>query len=208
MAKRQLNDDRLRNMISQECAKIIAEDGIKDFAKAKRKAVSRLGISHRALLPSNSEIEQAIIEYQRLFMPNQHLHHLLKLRKAAIQAMQLLASFEPRLVGPVLHGTASLHSEINLHVFADTPEEVMFFLMERNIPFNSSQRRLRFNNNNYTEIPVLNFNAGEAVIDLAVFNERSERESPRSPIDGRSMRRADVSEIEDLLNQTLHDQTN
>jgi hypothetical protein len=53
---------------------------------------------------------------------------------------------------------------------------------------------------------VLNFNAGETVIDLAIFNERSEREFPRSPVDGRSMRRADLAEVQDLLNQTLADQ--
>jgi hypothetical protein len=120
--------------------------------------------------------------------------------------MQLLASFKPRLVGPVFHGTANLNSEINLHVFADTPEEVIFFLMERNIPFTSSQRRMRFNNNNYTEIPVLDFNAGETVIDLAIFDERSERESPRSPVDGRAMRRADLAEVQNLLTHTLQDQ--
>lgn len=200
MAKRSLYDDRMRNMISQECAKIIAEEGIKDFAKAKRKAVARLGISNRALLPSNSEIEKAIVEHQRIFMPGQQMH-LRELRETALEAMQLLTPFRPRLVGPVLNGTASLHSEINLHLFADTPEEIIFFLMERNIPFTSHQRRLRFNNNQYIEIPTLSFQAGEINIDLSIFDERTGRETPRSPIDGRSMRRADLAEVQDLIRQ-------
>jgi hypothetical protein len=199
MAKRQFYDERMRNVISQECAKIIVEEGIKDFARAKRKAITRLGISHRALLPSNNEIERAIVEHQRLFIPVQHAEHLRILRETAVKAMQLLAPFRPRLVGPVLNGTAGLHSEINLHLFADTSETVMFFLMEHQIPFETSQRRLRFNNNDYIEIPVLSFNAGETAIDLTIFNEHTERESPRSPIDGKAMRRATVAEVLDLM---------
>ena len=45
-------------------------------------------------------------------------------RSIALSAMEILSPFSPRLVGPVLHGTAAANSAINLHVFSDTPELV------------------------------------------------------------------------------------
>ena len=49
------------------------------------------------------------------------------------EAMRLLADFEPRLVGPVLTGTATAHNDIKLHLFADTPETVAVRLLDRGI---------------------------------------------------------------------------
>jgi hypothetical protein len=48
--------------------------------------------------------------------------------------MALFEEFEPRLVGSVLSGTASEHSDVNLHLFADRPEQVAFRLMRDEIP--------------------------------------------------------------------------
>ena len=103
MAKRSTQDDRLRHLLTQECARIIAEEHIKDFAKAKRKAVERLGLGSgnrtRVLLPSNVEIEQALIAYQRLFKANEQPRQLRELRTSAVRAMRLLKAFRPHLVG-------------------------------------------------------------------------------------------------------------
>jgi len=48
--------------------------------------------------------------------------------------MRLLADFQPRLVGPVLTGTATPHTDISLHLFAETPETVTLRLADRGIP--------------------------------------------------------------------------
>jgi len=75
-----------------------------------------------AVLPKNSEIESALAEYQRLFGGASHLEALHAQRHAALSAMRYLREFEPRLVGPVLSGTATLHTEVQLHLFADRVE--------------------------------------------------------------------------------------
>ncbi len=67
MAARHRDEPRLRTLLTQECARIMAEEGVKDFMLAKRKATARLGLTNRTLLPSNIEIEQALLAYQRLF---------------------------------------------------------------------------------------------------------------------------------------------
>src|SRR5690606_24817162 len=101
---------------------------------AKRKAAERLGATDLAVLPRNVEIEEALAEHHRLFGAHTHEITLRASRRAAEQAMQLLAPFEPRLVGGVLSGTASAHSEVNLHIFADNAESVSLALMDRGIP--------------------------------------------------------------------------
>jgi hypothetical protein len=118
MAKRQLqNGDRARTVLAQEAARIIVEQGIEDYRVAKLKAAERLGMSARGSLPGNTEIEKAVSEHLQLFGRETHLDLLRVLRRAALSAMELLAPFTPRLVGPVLHGTASANSPVNLHVF-------------------------------------------------------------------------------------------
>jgi len=103
----------------------MAEHGIRDFLIAKRKAAERMGVSDvAAVLPRNVEIEEALAEYQRLFGGESHVESLHSQRRAALNAMLYLREFEPRLVGAVLSGTATEHSDVQLHLFADRAESV------------------------------------------------------------------------------------
>jgi hypothetical protein len=201
MASRQRDDSRSRILLTQECARIMTDEGVKDFLAAKRKAAARLHITNKALLPSNAEIEQALADYQRLFRAPHQAARLLVLREAALAAMRFLQPFDPKLVGPVLTGMADLHSDVNLHVFADTPEEVLLFLMENNIPAEASERRQRFGTGEYVYLPLFSFAAGDVTIELTIFLRGVEREAPRSPVDGKPMRRAGLAELMLLLEQ-------
>ncbi|HXH03328.1 MAG TPA: hypothetical protein VNN09_08410 [Candidatus Competibacteraceae bacterium] len=201
MTLRQRDDGRLRTLLAQECARIMAEEGVKDFGLAKRKAAERLGVTNHARMPGNDEIEQALLEYQRLFKSSRQPEQLRSLRLIAVQAMRFLQRFRPRLVGSVLHGSAGAHSDVNLHIFADTPEEVMLFLMEQGIPFESSQRRLRYGKGDPVTRPVLSFSADGVAIELTVFPPKAEREAPRSPVDGKPMKRAGLAAVEALLRE-------
>ncbi len=43
------------------------------------------------------------------------------------------ADFTPRLVGPVLSGSADHTQGVRLHLFTDNPEDVVFALLDRSI---------------------------------------------------------------------------
>jgi hypothetical protein len=189
----------MRVRIAQEAARLMSEEGIQDFYAAKRKAAQHLGAPDTRNMPRNQEIEAALHEYQRLFMADQQADQLRALRETAMQAMQFLADFQPRLVGSVLSGTAGLHADVNLHLFADTPEEVSLFLMDNNIPFESSVRRLRVAREQWEEYPAYQFMAGDYPVELVVFPASKWREAPRSPVDGKPMQRARIEELEVLL---------
>jgi hypothetical protein len=189
----------MRTRIAQEAARIMSEDGVQDFYAAKRKAAQQLGVPDTRNMPRNQEIETALQEYQRLFGGDKQTSHVRALREAAVQAMRFLAVFRPRLVGSVLSGTAGRHADINLHLFADTPEEVSLFLMDQNIPFQPSQKRLRINRDTWEDFPAYEFLAGDYMVELVVFPREGRREAPRSPVDGRPMQRARLEEVEALV---------
>jgi hypothetical protein len=191
---------QMRVRIAQEAARLIAEEGIKDFYQAKRKAAQHLGAPDTRNMPRNAEVESALQEYQRLFSAHSHQDVLRLLRESAVQAMRFLSPFNPRLVGSVLSGTAGRHADVSLHLFADTPEEISLFLLDAKIPFQTSHKRLRFARDEWRELPAFAFVAGDHRIELVVFPRDGCRDAPRSPVDGRPMNRAALPEVEALLN--------
>jgi hypothetical protein len=204
MSKRQNpRAEQLRRALAQEAARIMSEQGIDDYGLAKRKAAERLGATDIAVLPKNTEIEAALAAHQRLFEAHTHTSELSVLRRTALHAMRLLKRFDPRLVGPVLSGTASAHSEVNLHLFAEGAEPVALHLMEQGIPHRIAERRLRYEPNRLVAYPVIRFVAGNQPIDAVVFPVDGIRQSPASPVDGRPMRRADAAEVESLLRENV-----
>lgn len=193
--------EHLRKALAQEAARIMAEQGIDDFLLAKRKAAERFGATDSAVLPKNTEIEAALAEHHRLFAGNEHASTIAGLRRTALDTMHFFRDFAPRLVGSVLSGTASSHSEINLHLFADTPESVALRLLEADIPHQSAERRLRYEPGRVVAYPAFRFVAGEQPVDAVVFPVDGIRQSPSSPVDGRPMRRADMQELQTLLDE-------
>jgi hypothetical protein len=191
--------DNLRRALAQEAARIMAQHGIHDFLTAKRKAAERLGVTEASALPRNTEIEQALAEYQRLFDADGHEVTLEAQRRTALRAMHCLSQFEPRLVGPVLSGTATEHADIQLHLFADTPEYVALKLIDRGIAHEITERRVRLDAERIKAYPGLRFAIDDRKIEATVFPLDGIRQAPVSPVDGRPMRRADAAEIQDLL---------
>jgi hypothetical protein len=189
----------LRRALAQEAARIMSEHGIADFLQAKRKAADRLGVHDVAVLPKNIEIEDALRERQRLFGRGTHDNSLKEQRRIALAAMQLLGEFQPRLVGSVLTGTATSHSDINLHLFADRSESVAIRLMEIGVPHEFYERRVKMDAERSLSYPALRFEADGRTVDATVFPIDGIRQSPYSPVDGRPMRRADAREVSELV---------
>jgi hypothetical protein len=194
--------DNVRRALAQEAARIMAEHGIRDFLVAKRKAAERFGVADgAALLPKNAEIEAALAEYQRLFGGATHLESLTAQRRAALSAMRYLSEFEPRLVGPVLSGTATEHTEVQLHLFAERAESVTLKLLDQGIPHEVTEKRVKLNPERVRAFPGVRFQMEDQPIEATVFPTDGIRQAPVSPVDGRPMRRANAFEVEALLGE-------
>ncbi len=199
------NNDRARLLVAQEAARIIVNQGIRDYRAAKLKAAERLGMSSRGSLPNNAEIEQALGEHHQLFGGDSHTDLLRSAREAALSAMQMLSSFEPRLVGPVLNGTADANSAVNLHVFADSPEAVAMQLDSMAVSYRPYERRLRRNRDLTETYAGFEFQLESADVQATVFPVDGIRQAPLSPIDGRPMQRADASRVKGLIDEVTEE---
>ena len=191
--------ERERQLVAQEAARIIVNQGVRDYHAAKIKAADRLGFNKRGSLPGNGEIELAVAEHHQLFGGDAHSDFLRSLRTAAMSVMQTLAMFSPRLVGPVLSGTADHNSAINLHLFADNAEAVGLQLSGSGLTFRTFERRLKFRRNESQAFAGFEFHFAEATIQATVFPVDGIRQAPLSPIDARPMQRADARAVAALL---------
>jgi hypothetical protein len=193
------HQEQQRLLIAMEAAKHMWHSGMKDFQRAKRKACQQLGVADTRHLPSNEEIRQALLQYQSLFKADVQPRFMRHFRETAQEAMQFFEQFKPRLTGDVLAGTVNQHSSVELHLFADFPEQVRLFLMQENIPFEQKQKRFCYRNDDEQQVPVYSFLADDVAIELMVFPTESIRHSPRSPVDGKPMARANLKTVKQLL---------
>jgi hypothetical protein len=187
-----------RERLAGEAARLMAESGIADYHQAKLKAAERLGIRDDASLPRNSEIEAALRQYQRLFRRDDGAE-LQRRREAALEAMRFFHAFEPRLVGPVLEGTADAHSPVMLHLHADDADALWRLFAEHDIPAQQRSRRLRLDRHRDAEFPVWVFSVEGLAFDITVLPHDVLRQAPLSPVDEKPMRRAGPGRLRELL---------
>ena len=132
---------QMRARIAAAAARLMAEDGIDDFALAKRKAARQLGAADTQSLPANDEIEAELRAYQSLYQGEEQRERIHELRTVALEAMRSLADFRPYLAGPVLKGTAGRYADIDLQLFTDDLKAVELFLLNRNFVYAVSEQR-------------------------------------------------------------------
>lgn len=190
-----------RQNITEEAARIIADEGLDDYYQAKLKAANRLGIGNHAL-PSNIAVEDALRSYLSLFHGNDSIQRGSHLRGLAIKIMALLEPYQPRLAGAAVTGLVTPFSTIQIHVNADTPEIIAITLTQHNIPYSIKDKTVRFGNNQYQALPTFHFSADNEAIDIWVFDEILRKQPPLSPIDGKPMSRATLNEVQALIDTT------
>lgn len=198
-SKRSNESTRARQVVAQEAARIIVNHGVRDYRIAKQKAAERLGVNGRGSLPGNAEVEAALADHLQIFGGDAHEDLLRLMRTAALAAMELLSEFSPRLVGPVLAGTADENSAVNLHVFADSPETIAMEIGDRGIQFRAYERRLKSRRGQIEMYAGFEFSHCNETIQATVFPVDGIRQAPLSPIDGKPMRRVDVDAVQKLL---------
>jgi len=188
----------MRARIAAAAARIMAEDGIDDFALAKRKAARQLGAAETEALPANDEVEAELRAYRALYQPEEHSQRIAELRRIALDAMRALERFSPYLIGPVLKGTAGRYAEIELQLFPESAKEVEIFLLEQRTPYTTHEGR-RFSGDRAHAMSVLSLTWHDAPLKLSVFDPRDERLALKTSQAGRVMDRAGIAEVAALL---------
>jgi len=188
-----------RQRLAYEAARILIEQGTYEFDKARRKAAERAGIGDKRCWPSNEEIQEALTAHHRLFRGDKQARELRKLREQALAAMRTFATFTPRLVGPVLDGSADKMQGVRLHLFTDNPEEVVLRFLDQGIPWQEREDVLRYGGGTRRTHPVFSFVAGDTPFEIIVLPVGSQRNPPLSQIDERPERGARIAELIRML---------
>lgn len=198
--------DRLRQLIAQEAARLMYEEQIKEYLTAKRKAARKFGPEKSLCLgdhlPSNAEIRQELLRLLALHEEKLLPERLLHLRMLALKYLDLLASFRPYLVGSVLSGCVTERSDIDIHLFAEDPEEVETFLQAREIPFEEEVVTVR-KGGKYADYCHLYLQDEGIEIECSIYAPSERHQVPHSSITGKAMERADAKKLRRLIAATL-----
>lgn len=205
MAKEQ--HEQLRQLIAQSAARMMAEEGVHDYAYAKRKAAKQLGVTENSVLPTNAEIEDEVRLYHGIYNAQEQPMELALLRKAALATMQLFERFNPHLTGSVLDGTAGKFGQTDIHLFADSAKEVEMFLLNQKIPFDSSEKAFRLSDRPSKDkkdkvrktVPVFTLETEYGIQKLSVFDFDDMRIATKKASDGSNAERADLELVKKLV---------
>jgi hypothetical protein len=200
MGKRHGRND-MRSRIAHLAAQFMAEDGIEDYAHAKRKAARQIGLSETRELPSNDEIDAALRVHLTLYQRHEHDARVRHLRERALDAMREFARFNPHLTGSVLSGNAGRYADIDLHLFTDNPKAVEHFLLERQIPYRTTQNRL-YSGDSPVAAPLFTISDGAVDLHLTVLPGQALRLPLRSSPAGKPMERAKAEAVRLLVAQS------
>ena len=192
------NNRQMRDRIAHLAARLMAVDGIDDYALAKRKAARQAGAPDTRNLPNNDEVEHALRAYQQLYQADEHRDRLRHLRQRARDMMELLARFDPYLSGAVLSGSAGKYSDIDLLLFTDSMKDVELFLINHRIAYRSTERRI-YIGEEMRGVPKFSVSTEDADFDITVFAPHDLRSQIRTTPEGRPLERVRI----DWLDATL-----
>lgn len=192
------NNRQMRERIAHLAARLMAVDGIDDYALAKRKAARQAGAPDTRNLPNNDEVEHALRAYQQLYQADEQRDRLCHLRQRAREMMETLARFDPYLSGAVLAGSAGKYSDIDLLLFTDSMKDVELFLLDRRIAYRSGERRMHIGDE-MRGVPNFNVSTEDVDFDITVLAPRDLRSQIRNTPEGRPLERVRI----DWLDATL-----
>ena len=188
--------DYMREQLAHHAARLMAEDGITDYAFAKRKAAKQMGAADTQHLPSNEEIEAALRSFRMLYQRARHPGVLRQLRQQALTVMQFLHSFQPYLTGSVLNGTAGEQSDINLLIYSDDEKAVMLFLFKHELTFEGGDWHVHLMGREQV-VPSFTLQTETGVpVHIAVLPENARHSGSRKP-----ETHADIAAVEALLDE-------
>jgi hypothetical protein len=198
-AHERMSDAKLRQAIALEAARLMYERAESEYFTAKRKAAKRL-CRHSLKpedLPSNAEIREQIQLFVRLHEGERRTENLRAMRLEALRMMRLLRAFRPRLIGSVMTGHVRKGSDIDLHVFTDSPALVTDVLEQAGCQYDLERKQVVKHGEArvFTHVHVYDrFN-----FELTVYPEDKAHYAFKSSITGKAIERASLRELEEML---------
>ncbi len=198
-AHERMSHAKLRQQIALEAARLMYELVESEYFTAKRKVAKRLcrkGVKPEDL-PSNAEIREQIQLFARIHEGERRTQNLRDMRLEALRMMRLLRPFRPRLIGSVMTGHVRKGSDIDLHVFCDSPALVADLLEQAGCQFDLERKQVVKHGEArvFTHIHIYDrYN-----FELTVYPEDKAHYVFKSSVTGKPIERASIRELEEFL---------
>ena len=188
----------MRARIAAAAARIMAEDGIDDFALAKRKAARQLGAGNTQALPGNDEIETELEAYPSSISPMSTRCGAPTEQGQRPRPMRASSASRPT-TGRVLKGAPAPYARSTRSCSTER-KEVEIFLLEHNVAFTTHESR-RYSGDRARAVSVFSLTWHGTPLKLSVFDPRDERLALKTSAAGKVMERAGIAEVGALLGQ-------
>jgi len=180
----------IRLSIANKAAEIIMEEGINDYQYAKKKAVRYLDLDTVDLLPSNDEIDKALLDYRLIFKAELDIELVKTIKTEALRIMKFFASFNPYFVTQLSEGLLPKYPIIQINLFSDNMKEVEYILLNNNIPFetkdfNISEKRTK--KQSLKKIPLILIERGNVPVELKIFEPHDQKRNKKNLMDMRGL---------------------
>lgn len=197
--------DELKSEIAAVASRMVVEEGL-DFGAAKRRAIKQMGLPPRTALPSNDDMEEAVIEYISIFCADTQPDELLALRRLALVWMTRMAEFRPCLGGSVWHGYATRTSDIYIQLFCDDSKSAEIALIDHKVDY-VPRTVTGFHGDSVEALSIHAFcpELGEEVgVHLLIYDRDDVRGAMRPDAKGRTPR-GDLAAVQRLMHDEAHE---
>jgi predicted nucleotidyltransferase len=194
-----MSDGRLRQAIAFEAARLMYDRIESEYFTAKRKAAKRLcrgGVKPNDL-PSNAEIREQVQLFARLHEGDRRTENLREMRLEALRLMRIVRPFRPRLIGSVMTGHVRKGSDIDLHLFSDSPGLVTDLLDQAGCQYDLERKQVVKHGESrvFTHVHVHD----RFDFELTIYPEDKAHYVFKSSITGKAIERASIPELEAFL---------
>lgn len=106
----------MRDEVAIMAAHLLYEGDCREYYQAKVEAAARMEVDE---LPSNFEVRECLLELAEEREGEERIERLEAMRQTALEVMESLRDFSPRLVGSVATGYAHHRSDVDIHLYTD-----------------------------------------------------------------------------------------
>ncbi|MDC0475253.1 hypothetical protein OAN20_00080 [Methylophilaceae bacterium] len=137
-----MSSKNVKISVANLAAQLIMEEGIKDYLFAKKKAAKSLGLNENVSLPTNSQIDKAIDDFNKIFNPNIDIAFLQQFKTQALEVMNIFINFKPHLMNQLSQGIIPKFPEIKINLFADNLKDVEYVLLNSEMSYDFKEVKM------------------------------------------------------------------
>ena len=169
-----MSSKNIKISVANLAAQLIMEEGIKDYLFAKKKAAKSLGLNENVSLPTNSQIDKAIDDFNKIFNPNIDIEFLQQFKTQALEVMNIFKNFKPHLMNQLSQGIIPKFPEIKINLFADNLKDVEYVLLnsEMSYDFKEVKMNIKESKPSIKSIPTIYLDNLSIPAEIKVYFEK------------------------------------